>query len=210
MTSHADRHTPRDDFPPHGYLDNPWHSWKLNPSGVLRSRLPAGMGWHVPNFGSYGRNQLSYRAHLHAGLEANGTRLLLTPDDFRRAKVAVGCELQTKNRLRCTWAHPAGARLAATYFLAGEHALACRIALEPPAGATRPPTVRLWLPQRIAHNPAPSRPSDHVLYSLLPRPAEPEGGARGLLGVAPAGDAWAHGLAAAGSPLPPAAARPET
>ena len=25
---------PHDDFTPHGYLDNPYHSWKLNPSGV--------------------------------------------------------------------------------------------------------------------------------------------------------------------------------
>ena len=31
---------PYDDFTPHGYLDNPYHSWKLNPSGVLRSLKP--------------------------------------------------------------------------------------------------------------------------------------------------------------------------
>ena len=48
---------PHDDFTPHGYLDNPFHSWKLNPSGVLRSLAPLGMGWHVPNVGSYVRNQ---------------------------------------------------------------------------------------------------------------------------------------------------------
>jgi hypothetical protein len=44
---------PHDDFTPHGYLDNPYHSWKINPSGVLRSLEPLGMGWHVPNLGSY-------------------------------------------------------------------------------------------------------------------------------------------------------------
>ena len=44
---------PHDDFTPHGYLDNPYHSWKLNPSGVLRSREPLGNGlaraqsWHL-------------------------------------------------------------------------------------------------------------------------------------------------------------------
>jgi len=26
---------PSDDFTPHGYLDNPYHSWKLNPSVVV-------------------------------------------------------------------------------------------------------------------------------------------------------------------------------
>jgi hypothetical protein len=44
---------PHDGFTPHGYLDNPYHSWKIDPSGVLRSLEPLGMGWHVPNLGSY-------------------------------------------------------------------------------------------------------------------------------------------------------------
>jgi len=44
---------PHDDFTPHGYLDNLYPSWKINPSGVLRSLEPLGMGWHVPNLGSY-------------------------------------------------------------------------------------------------------------------------------------------------------------
>jgi len=44
---------PHDDFTPHGYLDNPYHRWKINPSGVLRSLEPLGMGWHVPNLCSY-------------------------------------------------------------------------------------------------------------------------------------------------------------
>ncbi|HLZ62485.1 MAG TPA: hypothetical protein VKR06_36530 [Ktedonosporobacter sp.] len=26
---------PQDDFTPFGYLDNPYHFWKLNPSGVV-------------------------------------------------------------------------------------------------------------------------------------------------------------------------------
>ena len=60
---------PHDDFTPHGYLDNPYHSWKLNPSGVLRSLQPLGMGWHVPNLGSYVHNQFQYTAHLTLGLK---------------------------------------------------------------------------------------------------------------------------------------------
>src|SRR5690348_2837676 len=108
--------TPRDDFPPFGYLDNPYHTWKLNPSGVLRSRPPLGMGWHVPNLGSYGRNQFQHRAHLHIGIEVDGERLL-TPRELAGAGVAVRCDLHTKNRLRYLLSHPAGVHLAATYFL---------------------------------------------------------------------------------------------
>jgi hypothetical protein len=74
---------PQDDYTPFGYLDNPYHSWKLNPSGVLRSMEPLGMGWHVPNLGSYVNNQFQYTAHLTIGLKI-GKTVLVTPDDFRQ------------------------------------------------------------------------------------------------------------------------------
>lgn len=202
--------TPRDDFPPFGYLDNPHHAWRLNPAGVLRSRPPAGMGWHMPNYGSYGRNQFQGRAHLHVGLEV-GALALLQPVDFRAAGGAVRCDLHTANRLRYVFEHPGGVRLAATYFLIDEHALGCRIELErvvTAAGAStstdtdgaRPLSVRLWLAQEVAHDPTTSRDWEHGLYALPPDNADPETGAAGLLGVCPEGDAWVFGLARAACP----------
>src|SRR5262245_1956673 len=198
-------YTARDDFPPHGYLDNPFHCWKLNPSGVLRSRPPAGMGWHVPNWGSYGKSQFSYRAHLHTGLEVDGRRLL-TPEEFRQAKVTVGCDLHTQHRLRYVWAHPAGPHVAATYFLVREHALGCHIALAVGPRTRQPVTVRLWLAQELAHNPATSRLWEHGLYAVMPGALEPEIGPAGLLGVCPEGNAWVHGVATGdGAALAPTA-----
>ena len=85
---------PRDDFTPHGYLDNPYHSWKLNPSGVLRSMAPLGMGWHVPNLGSYVNNQFQYTAHLTIGLQIDHL-VLVTPDDFRRHTCTINSQLHT-------------------------------------------------------------------------------------------------------------------
>ncbi|HEX6800747.1 MAG TPA: hypothetical protein VF116_23745 [Ktedonobacterales bacterium] len=199
--------TPRDDFPPFGYLDNPHHSWRLNSSGVLRSRAPAGMGWHVPSYGSYGRNQFRGRAHLHVGLEV-GELALLQPADFAAAGVAVRCDLHTANRLRYVFEHPAGVRLAATYFLADEHTLGCRIELERTVTASgsdtektdgQPLGVRLWIAQEVAHDPTTSRDWEHGLYALPPGNPDPTTGAAGLLGVCPEGDAWALGLAAATS-----------
>ncbi len=73
---------PHDDFTPYGYLDNPYHSWKLNSSGVLRSLAPLGMGWHVPNLGSYVLNQFQYTAHLTLGLKIHDL-VLVTLNDFR-------------------------------------------------------------------------------------------------------------------------------
>src|SRR6266480_357559 len=92
---------PHHDFTPHGYLDNPYHSWKLNPSGVLRSLPPLGMGWHVPNLGSYVNNQFQYTAHMMIGLKI-GDLVLVTPDDFRRHKCTISSHLHTKNRFEYT------------------------------------------------------------------------------------------------------------
>src|SRR5205814_6740742 len=88
---------PHDDFTPHGYLDNPYHSWKLNPSGVLRSLTPLGMGWHVPNLGSYVRNQFLYTAHLMVGLKIDES-VLVTPADFLREKCVITCQFHTNSR----------------------------------------------------------------------------------------------------------------
>jgi len=92
---------PHHDFTPHGYLDNPYHSWKLNPSGVLRSLPPLGMGWHVPNLGSYVNNQFQYTAHLTIGLKINDL-VLITPEDLRLDRFQVSSPLHTKYRLAYT------------------------------------------------------------------------------------------------------------
>jgi hypothetical protein len=92
---------PSDDFTPHGYLDNPYHSWKLNPSGMLRSLPPLGMGWHVPNLGSYVLNQFQYTAHLTIGLNINDL-VLITPEDFRRHKCTINSQLHTKTHFEYT------------------------------------------------------------------------------------------------------------
>ncbi|HEV2459674.1 MAG TPA: hypothetical protein VGS80_15060, partial [Ktedonobacterales bacterium] len=194
--------TPTDDFPPHGYLDNPFQSWKLNPFGVLRSRPPLGMGWHVPNLGSYGRNQFAERIHLHVGIEVAGLRLL-TPADFAAAfaaaSVRVTCDLHTKHRLRYVVAHPAGVNLTATYCLIDEHALGCLIEMTrvPASDSVLLPPVRLWLAQELAHNPATSRLWEHGLYAIPPAGAT----ATGLLGVCPEGNAYVHDAALADGTL---------
>ncbi len=200
--------TPRDDFTPHGYLDNPFQSWKLNVSGVLRSRPPAGMGWWTPNYGSYGRNQRADRAHSHVGIEARGMRML-TPSEFGATGVVVGCDLHTKHRMRYVWTHPSGVRVAVTYFLAGEDALAGQVeVMRDEAAHVQAGPVRLWLALELAHNPATSRLWEHGVYSVLPGAADPETGPAGLLGICPEGNAWAAGAAgASGTALALAEAR---
>ena len=93
---------PLDNFTPHGYLDNPYHSWKLNPSGVLRSLEPLGMGWHVPNLGTYVRNQFQYTAHLTIGLKIGDT-VLVTPEDFRKRACIISSQLHTSAQQRSSF-----------------------------------------------------------------------------------------------------------
>ena len=114
---------PRDAFPPHGYLDNPFHTRNLRPSGVVRSQRGIGFGWHFPALArGYGYREV-YRAGLRLYLaDEAGVRLELA--DFPGI-VAVR---HTKNEVAYAWSGD-GLELEATWFLVGEHTLACRARL---------------------------------------------------------------------------------
>ena len=186
---------PYDGFTPHGYLDNPYHSWKLNPSGVLRSLKPLGMGWHVPNVGSYVRNQFQYTAHLSLGLRV-GKQIIITPEDFQRHGCAITCHLHTKNRFEYTCFVPQHQlKLTARYFLIQEHALGCVLSLSTTASQQLP--VTCYLLHRHTHNPHTSRLWEHGLYACQ-GPQENSV----MLGIASEGDVFVHGARSAeGLPL---------
>ncbi len=181
---------PHDEFTPHGYLDNPYHSWKLNPSGVLRSRAPLGMGWHVPNLGSYARNQFQYTAHLALGLKI-GKTVLVTPEDFKRHNCIITSRLHTKNRFAYTCIVPKHSlTLSARYFLVQEHALGCILSLS--SMAKNPLPVTCFLLHQHTHNPHTSRLWEHGLYAIK---GQQEGTA--MLGIASEGDVFVHGARSA-------------
>jgi hypothetical protein len=180
---------PSDDFTPHGYLDNPYHSWKLNPSGVLRSLPPLGMGWHVPNLGSYVLNQFQYTAHLTIGLNINDL-VLITPEDFRRHKCTINSQLHTKTHFEYTCHVPQyELTLTARYFLVNEHELGCVLTLSTTFPASIP--ITCYLIHLHTHNPHTSRLWEHGLYTLQDR----EQG-YGMLGLASEGDVFVHGARA--------------
>ena len=186
---------PHDDFAPYGYLDNPFHCWKINPSGVLRSLQPLGMGWHVPNLGSYVRNQFQYTAHLQIGLKI-GKTVLITPEDFKRHECSIVSHLHTKNRFEYTCTVPKhNLTLAARYFLVQEHALGCILTLSTTAKQSLP--VTCYLMHQHQHNPQTSRLWEHGLYAI-------NGPQKGvcMLGIASEGDVFVHGACSAdGGPL---------
>lgn len=177
---------PHDNFTPHGYLDNPYHSWKLNPSGVLRSLQPLGMGWHVPNLGSYVRNQFQYTAHLSIGLKI-GEQVLITPEDFAQHGCTITSSLHTKNRFEYTCEIPQHAlTLTARYLLIQEHAFGCMLSLT--TSAPQPLPITCYLLHTHTHNPFTSRLWEHGLYA---RKGAQDGCA--MLGIASEGDVFVHG-----------------
>ena len=186
---------PHHDFTPHGYLDNPYHSWKLNPSGVLRSLPPLGMGWHVPNLGSYVNNQFQYTAHLTLGLTI-GKTVLVTPEDFKRHGCTIVSHLHTKNRFEYTCVVPKYAlTLTARYFLVQEHALGCILSLKSNAAQAQP--ITCYLIHCHTHNPFTSRLWEHGLYAR-----QEADSSFAMLGLASEGDVFIHGVRAAdGGPL---------
>ena len=177
---------PHDDFTPYGYLDNPYHSWKLNPSGVLRSLAPLGMGWHVPNLGSYVLNQFQYTAHLTLGLKIQDL-VLVTLNDFRRHQCAINSQLHTRNRFEYTCFVPQySLTLIARYFLVHEHALGCLLSLS--TAFDKPLVITCFLIHQHTHNPHTSRLWEHGLYALQ----NYEQG-YSMLGLASEGDVFIHG-----------------
>src|SRR5712692_1765087 len=181
---------PHDDFTPHGYLDNPFHSWKLNPSGVLRSCAPLGMGWHVPNLGSYVRNQFQYTAHLTIGLKIN-EMVLVTPEDFQRQGCTIISHLHTKNRFEYTCLiSQYNLTLTARYFLVQEHELGCVLSLS--TSLEQPLPITCYLIHQHTHNPYTSRLWEHGLYAL-----KGPNQSCAMLGLASEGDVFMHGVRAA-------------
>ncbi len=57
---------PQNDFTPFGYLDNPFHTWKINRSGIVRVVPPCSFGWLFPN----GQTPI-YRSSLNVGIQVN-------------------------------------------------------------------------------------------------------------------------------------------
>lgn len=183
---------PYDNFTPHGYLDNPYHSWKLNPSGVLRSLPPLGMGWHVPNLGSYVNNQFQYTAHLTIGLKINDL-LLITPEDFDLHHCAISCTVHTKNRFAYTCRIAQyDLTLNVCYFLVQEHALGCVVEFS--SELEYPLPITCYAIHLHTHNPHTSRLWEHGWYAL----DQHERG-YAMLGLASEGDVFTHGGRVAGA-----------
>ncbi|MBV9437024.1 MAG: hypothetical protein JOZ44_13275, partial [Acidobacteria bacterium] len=117
---------PAADYTPYGYLDNPYHSWALNRSGVLRSCRGIGFGWHYPvGPGGYFDEKKNgiYSTFLRLGFQI-GDRRLWEMEDFHAGELRC---VHHSTRLMQHEVRVAGTQFTCTFAQVGEHALAVRI-----------------------------------------------------------------------------------
>src|SRR5215469_5653574 len=130
---------PVSDYTPYGYLDNPFHSWNLHRSGVLRSSPGIGFGFYFPagpgGYFDFAKNGV-YEAHLRLGFLIGGRRFW-GPEDFRPGQLS--SPYHSKNLFAYAFVVET-AHVECTFLQVGEHALAAKIVVE---GATRQ-SVRLF------------------------------------------------------------------
>lgn len=122
---------PDDDYTPFGYLDNPYHTAVLNPSGVLRTVPPIGMGyWLRPLPFPYGTSVVhgvNYLSFLRPSLVIDGVPFH-TAADYDQNGVHIVSRYHTKTLLSYDWSFR-GVQVSVKYVLGGENALLCLLEL---------------------------------------------------------------------------------
>jgi hypothetical protein len=129
---------PLSDYTPYGYLDNPFHSWNLHRSGVLRSSPGIGFGFYFPagpgGYFDFAKNGV-YEAHLRLGFRING-RQFWSPEDFRSEQLT--SPYHSKNLFTFAFAEE-GTKVESTFLQVGENALAAKVAVH----SSQPQSVQL-------------------------------------------------------------------
>jgi hypothetical protein len=136
---HADHSAtgfPRSDYTPFGYLDNPWHSWNLHQSGVLRSLPGIGFGLYYPagpgGYFDYARNGI-YVAELALGFRI-GERTFRSVESFQPKQLT--SPYHSKNILTLRF-EEGDISVEVSFFQVNEDALAAHIEIKSAAGTAQ-------------------------------------------------------------------------
>ena len=114
---------PIDDYTPHGYLNNPKHSAMANPSGMIRSFPPVGMGFWQSCIAGYAADSLyglnSYLSLLSPSLIVDG-KLYAEAEDFTELSAPYHSSNILTYAFKC-----GGIESAISYFTKSDKALIC-------------------------------------------------------------------------------------
>jgi len=114
---------PVDEYTPFGYIDNPYHSWKLHRSGVIRVSPPCGMGWIFPN-----AHKPIYSAALNIGIKTKKTNLLLK-QDWQQSKIELISNYHSKEIFNFHW-QVTKLVFDVNFYLLSENVLGCEILIK--------------------------------------------------------------------------------
>lgn len=136
---------PDDDYTPFGYLDNPYHTAVLNPSGVLRTVPPVGMGYWLRAlpfpYGTSVVRKLNYLSFLRPSLVIDGVPFH-TSADYAQNGVEIVSRYHTKALFSYDWSFR-GVQVSVKYALSGENALLCLLEVQNTSAAAQNITVHV-------------------------------------------------------------------
>jgi len=120
-------HFPESNYTPFGYLDNPYHTFVLNRSGVIRSVPPLGFGFWCRRmpwpYGAGAQREINYLSFLHLSLFQDGTRFH-SAEDFNENQVELISKYHSKNMMSYDWQYK-DLTYSAQYLHPVEHAIVC-------------------------------------------------------------------------------------
>jgi len=123
---------PLDDYTPFGYLDNPYHSFVLNPSGAIRSVPPIGYGFWCRRlpwpYGEGAKTPINYLSFLHLSLAQGKTRLH-SAEDFKAAGIELTSQYHSQNIMSYNFELD-GLVYDIRYYLSSENTLVAKVNVE--------------------------------------------------------------------------------
>jgi len=119
---------PAGEYTPFGYLDNPWHTWNIHQSGVLRSLPGIGFGLYFPagpgGYFDFHRNGV-YAAELSMAFHI-GEQTLMEPSDYKPGQL--NAVHHSKNILAYSFKE-GDVQVECSFFQVDENALAAELTL---------------------------------------------------------------------------------
>lgn len=118
---------PESEYTPFGYLDNPYHTFVLNRSGVIRSVPPIGYGFWCRRmpwpYGAGAQREINYLSFLHLSVVQDGARFH-SAEDFKENNVQLVSKYHSKNMMSYDWSYNE-LTYSAKYYHPVEHAIVC-------------------------------------------------------------------------------------
>lgn len=136
MNEYEAKTIPLQDYTPHGYLDNPWHSLIYNKSGIIRSVPPLGFGFWCRecSFGyglGYG-DTVNYLSFLHPSVKV-GDVCFADSKDFDQNGVKLVSRYHTSRIMTYDWQYN-GIAFCFKYILKDENSLVCFVSAKNNSG----------------------------------------------------------------------------